>query len=175
MAIKVLVVDDSAFMRAYLRRVLESQPDMEVHTAQSGEEALAKIPELKPDVVTLDVHMPGMDGLSCLRRIMAQFPRPVLMVSSLTQRGAWQTLEALQLGAVDYIPKPQASEAVGGSAWSAERLAWAGDRSLWAAELVEKVRAAAKARLLTGRFRSSVASASATAVPSGRPPGQPRG
>lgn len=139
MPVKVLVVDDSAFMRAYLRRVLESQPDMEVDTARDCQEALAKIPELRPDVVTLDVHMPGMDGLTCLSRIMAQFPCPVLMVSSLTQHGAWQTLEALQLGAVDYVPKPQATGVSGGSEW--------------ATELIDKVRAASKARVWPRRPR----------------------
>lgn len=104
--IKVLVADDSAFMRTALKRMIESDPSLEVvGTAQTGLEALEKVKSLQPDVVTLDIEMPGLNGLETLKRIMAESPRPVIMVSSLTQEGAETTFEALELGAFDYLPK----------------------------------------------------------------------
>ncbi len=103
---KILVVDDSALMRKYLRQMLETQDDFEVYMARDGEDALRQIRELDPDVVTLDINMPVMDGLTCLSHIMTESPRPVVMVSSLTEKGALATFEALELGAVDYLPKP---------------------------------------------------------------------
>ena len=104
--VKVLVVDDSAFMRKAISGMLEKDPMIEVvGTARDGEEALEKIKALDPDVVTLDIEMPKMDGLTALRHIMMECPRPVIMVSSLTQEGAEATFKALELGAVDYIPK----------------------------------------------------------------------
>ncbi len=103
---KVLIVDDSALMRRYLRQILETEPDVTIETARDGEDALKRIESFDPDVVTLDINMPVMDGLTCLAHIMERFPRPVLMVSSLTEKGALATFEALELGAVDYIAKP---------------------------------------------------------------------
>lgn len=104
--IKVLVVDDSAFMRKAIRQILESDSSIEViGTARNGEDALGKLQELTPDVVTLDISMPHMDGLTCLRHIMSTHPLPVVMISSLTQEGAQETFRALELGAVDFIPK----------------------------------------------------------------------
>ncbi len=104
--IRVLVVDDSAFMRKALSKMLESDPEVQVvGTARDGLDALARVAELDPDLVTLDVEMPRMDGLEALRCIMATSPRPVLMVSSLTEEGAETTLRALDEGALDYIPK----------------------------------------------------------------------
>jgi len=104
--IRVLVVDDSAFMRKAIERMLQDAQDIQVvGTARDGLDALDKIRDLKPDIVTLDVEMPRMDGLACLKRIMADCPLPVLMVSSLTQEGATATLEALAAGALDFIPK----------------------------------------------------------------------
>lgn len=106
MTIRILVVDDSPFMRKSLQKMLEEAPDLRViATARDGVDALEKIKEHKPDIVTLDIEMPRMDGLTCLRRIMAEHPLPVLMVSSLTQEGAKATLDALSLGALDFIPK----------------------------------------------------------------------
>ncbi|HEY8393475.1 MAG TPA: chemotaxis response regulator protein-glutamate methylesterase [Thermaerobacter sp.] len=105
--IRVLVVDDSAFMRSVITRLLTADPDLEVvDTARDGLEAVEKTRALCPDVVTLDVEMPRLDGLSVLRRIMAECPCPVVMVSSLTQKGAATTVRALALGAVDFVPKP---------------------------------------------------------------------
>jgi two-component system chemotaxis response regulator CheB len=104
--IKVLVVDDSAFMRNALVSMLNSDPDIKViGIARDGFEAVSMTVSLKPDIVTLDVEMPNMDGIEALKRIMAQNPVPVLMVSSLTTEGANATLEALDLGAIDFIPK----------------------------------------------------------------------
>ena len=106
MTIRILVVDDSPFMRKSLQKMLEEAPDLKVvATARDGIDALEKLEEHKPDIVTLDIEMPRMDGLTCLRKIMATHPLPVLMVSSLTQEGAQATLDALSLGALDFIPK----------------------------------------------------------------------
>lgn len=107
MAIRVLVVDDSVFMRSMLKGALSQTPGIEViGSAQNGLEGLKKIQELKPDVVTLDVEMPGLSGLEVLERVMKECPLPVVMVSTKTQEGAKVTLDALQLGAVDYVAKP---------------------------------------------------------------------
>lgn len=104
--IHVVVVDDSAFMRKAISTMLEKDPDIKVvATGRDGEEGLELVRKHNPDVVTLDIEMPRMDGLTALRHIMMEMPRPVLMVSSLTVEGAEATLKALELGAVDFIPK----------------------------------------------------------------------
>ncbi|MBU1247931.1 MAG: chemotaxis response regulator protein-glutamate methylesterase [Proteobacteria bacterium] len=104
--IKVLVVDDSAFMRKAIATMLEKDPQIQVvGSAKNGQEGLEMIKQFNPDVVTLDIEMPIMDGLTALRHIMMESPRPVLMVSSLTTEGAESTLKAMELGAVDFIPK----------------------------------------------------------------------
>ncbi len=105
-AIRVIIVDDSAFMRKSLSMMLESDSEIRiVATARNGSEALEKIREYKPDIITLDIEMPVMDGLTALKHIMKEMPLPVLMVSSLTMEGAKSTLDAMSLGAVDFIPK----------------------------------------------------------------------
>ncbi len=105
--IRVLVVDDSAFMRKAIREILESDTEIEVvGTARNGLDALEKIPKLNPDVVTLDINMPVMDGKEALQRIMKENPIPVVIVSSLTHDEAPITMELLDLGAFDYVPKP---------------------------------------------------------------------
>lgn len=104
--INVIVIDDSAFMRKSLSMMLESDPEIKVvATARDGKEGIDKIREFRPDLVTMDIEMPGMDGLTALGIIMKEMPLPVLMVSSLTTDGAKSTLDALNLGAVDFIPK----------------------------------------------------------------------
>jgi two-component system, chemotaxis family, protein-glutamate methylesterase/glutaminase len=104
--IKVLVVDDSALVRKLFGSVLSEGSDFKVEVARNGLEALAQLEAFRPDVITLDVQMPQMDGLQCLDRIMVQRPCPVVMVSTVTAEGAEATLEALRLGAVDFVPKP---------------------------------------------------------------------
>jgi two-component system chemotaxis response regulator CheB len=105
--IRVLVVDDSLFLRRTLPRLLEADPEIEViGTAENGQEAIQMVKDLQPDVVTLDILMPVMDGLTALKHIMRENPVPVLIVSSVTQKGATTTLEALSLGAVDFVTKP---------------------------------------------------------------------
>lgn len=141
--IKVLVVDDSALVRKLFSRVLAEDSTFSVQVARNGLEALAQLDAFQPDVITLDVQMPQMDGLRCLDRIMVQRPCPVVMVSAVTAEGAAATLEALRLGAVDFVPKP------------------AGAVSLRMQEfgptLKEKVRTAAGARLpATHRLRERV-------------------
>ncbi len=104
--IKVLIVDDSAFIRKALEMMVNEDPEMTVvGTAKNGKEGVEMAMELKPDVVTLDVEMPIMNGLEALEEIMKKSPRPVLMISSLTESGAEVTIKALELGAVDFIPK----------------------------------------------------------------------
>src|SRR5690242_17932240 len=105
--IRALVVDDSALIRQLLVQILSSDPRIEVvGTASDPFIAIDKIQSLKPDVMTLDVEMPRMDGLTFLEKLMRSCPMPVVMVSSLTQVGYEVTLRALELGAVDFFPKP---------------------------------------------------------------------
>jgi len=104
--IKLLIVDDSALMRRQLTTVFQAAGDFDIHQARNGQEAVRENREFEPDVVTLDINMPEMDGLTALSLIMAERPVAVVMVSSLTAQGALATFEALNLGAVDFIPKP---------------------------------------------------------------------
>ena len=131
--IKLLVVDDSALVRKLLGQVFGGEPDFEVRFARNGLEALELLKPFAPDVITLDIHMPQMDGLACLDRIMIERPCPVVMVSSLTAEGAEATLEAFRLGAVDFVPKPEGTVSLHIDAL--------------APELIAKVRGAAGAKL----------------------------
>ncbi|MEI7429794.1 MAG: chemotaxis response regulator protein-glutamate methylesterase [Betaproteobacteria bacterium] len=134
MKIRVLVVDDSALMRGLLTQMIEQSPDMEVvGAAPDAPAARELIKELDPDVLTLDVNMPKMDGLEFLERLMRLRPMPVVMVSSYTEAGSEATLRALELGAVEFIGKPRADN----------------QKALedYAEELADKIRAAKNARL----------------------------
>lgn len=134
MAVKVLIVDDSATARAVLKEILSAAPGIEVvGVAPDAYVARDKMIQLKPDVVCLDVEMPRMDGITFLRKLMQHFPTPVVMVSSLTKKGAQVTLDALAAGAIDFVAKPHSNIYDGASQIQAE--------------LVEKVRAAAKANV----------------------------
>jgi two-component system chemotaxis response regulator CheB len=106
MAVKVLVVDDSGFFRRRVSEILSADPGIQVvGTATNGREAIDQALALKPDVITMDYEMPTMDGITAVRHIMQRCPTPVLMFSSLTHEGARVTLDALDAGAVDYLPK----------------------------------------------------------------------
>src|SRR5579885_1625801 len=130
--IRVLIVDDSALVRTLLTDILEAAPGIEVvGVAADAHAAREKIKQLNPDVLTLDVEMPKMDGITFLRNLMRLRPMPVVMVSSLTERGADVTLDALALGAVDYLSKP--------------KIDLAATLADYADELIEKVRTAARA------------------------------
>lgn len=119
--VRVLIVDDSALVRQILTNGLSMDPGIEVvGTATDPYAARDKIVELKPDVLTLDVEMPRMDGVEFLRRLMPQYPIPVVMVSSLTQKGKQITLESLEAGAVDFVSKPTTNMAQGLTAMMAE-------------------------------------------------------
>ncbi|HEY4407614.1 MAG TPA: chemotaxis-specific protein-glutamate methyltransferase CheB [Xanthobacteraceae bacterium] len=131
--IRLLVADDSALMRKMLQGVFQDEGDFDIRLARNGVEALELVRSFDPQVVTLDVQMPGMDGLTCLGQIMIEAPRPVVMISSLTEAGAVATLEAMELGAIDFVAKPSGTVSL-----EIDRL-----RPI----LVEKVRAAAQARI----------------------------
>jgi len=106
MAIKVLVVDDSSFFRRRVSEIINSEARLEViDVATNGKEAVEKALKIKPDVITMDIEMPVMDGITAVREIMAKCPIPILMFSSLTHDGAKATLDALDAGALDFLPK----------------------------------------------------------------------
>ncbi|MEM0906495.1 MAG: chemotaxis-specific protein-glutamate methyltransferase CheB [Pseudomonadota bacterium] len=137
MTIKVLVVDDSALMRKKLRAMLEDEDDFSVETARDGLDALEKVASFQPDVVTLDINMPQMDGITCLDTIMERQPLPVVMVSSLTREGAAITMKAIEHGAVGFVEKP------GGTI--------SRNIGLVRAELVDTIRAASRAHVRARR------------------------
>ncbi len=151
--IKLLIVDDSALMRRQLTALFESEPDFQIRVARNGREAVAENASWAPDVVTLDINMPEMDGLTALSMIMVERPVAVVMVSSLTEKGALATFEALNLGAVDYIVKPGGTISL-----SIDAIREA---------VVKKVRVAAKARLKPVRraARNSGAAVDGASVP----------
>jgi two-component system chemotaxis response regulator CheB len=153
--VRVLIVDDSATIRRLLRMILERDPEIEI-VGEAPEPAVARqmIKELQPDVLTLDVEMPNMSGLEFLEKLMRLRPMPVVMVSTLTQRGADTTLQALELGAVDYFAKPT------------ENVAQALESR--ASDLTQKVKAAARARVRPPTPRHEGVRMSRPFVPSGR-------
>jgi two-component system chemotaxis response regulator CheB len=154
--IKVLIVDDSALMRQMLTELIERYDDLKVvGSAQDPYVAREKIKALNPDVLTLDVEMPRMDGLTFLERLMRLHPMPVVMVSSLTEKNAQTTLRALELGAVDFVTKPTAN--------TQESLARYGDT------IAEKLRAAARAGVPRARSETRKLPVSPKAAPAIRP------
>ncbi|WIJ25842.1 chemotaxis-specific protein-glutamate methyltransferase CheB [Devosia sp. RR2S18] len=160
--IRLLIAEDSALMRKLLSGIFKGAGDFDIAVARDGLETLEQIISFRPDVVTLDINMPKLDGLACLDRIMLEHPVPVVMVSALTEDGAEETLTALQMGAVDFIAKPE-----GAVSLHMDRLA---------GDLLAKVRAAAavqlpRARRLAERMR--LRNASAVSVPAALRAGPP--
>jgi len=157
MSIKVLVVDDSALIREVLSRMLARDGDITVvGTATDPMDAREKIKALNPDVVTLDIEMPNMNGLQFLDRLMRLRPTPVVMVSTLTKKGASETLLALELGAVDFVAKPSAE--------------FEGGIEVFGANLRDKIRAAAKSDVRgrsTSRVETPKAAVKTAAAPAG--------
>lgn len=151
---KVLVVDDSALMRRLLTGVLKDA-GFDVIVARNGVEGVQQLTEAKPDVVTLDINMPEMDGLTALSLMMQARPTPVVMVSSLTEKGAMATFEALALGAVDFIAKPGGTISL-----SVDDISQ---------QLVDKVRAAARARMRGGLIGKAPAPAGTPSGPAPAP------
>lgn len=134
MTINVLVVDDSALIRRLLTEIIEQAPDMTcVGAAKDAYVARDMVNRLTPDVITLDIEMPGVDGLTFLEKLMRARPTPVVMISTLTERGAEATMRALELGAVDFLPKPKLGVVDGVQAY--------------ATEICDKIRAAATAKV----------------------------
>ena len=146
--IRVLIVDDSAAMRQLLTQILQSDPGIEVvGTASDPYFARDKIRALNPDVLTLDVEMPRMDGITFLEKLMHGHPMPVVMVSSLTQQGCDITLRALEIGAIDFFPKPT-MDTLNGVAGGAQ-------------QIIEKVKTAARARVQPRKTGTSLSPAPA--------------
>ena len=156
--IRVIVVDDSALVRSLLAEIINRQPDMEcIGTANDPLIAREMIRELNPDVITLDVEMPRMDGIDFLGRLMRLRPMPVVMISTLTERGAEVTMKALELGAVDFVSKP--------------RVGLANGLNELATQIVDKIRVAAVAQVRRAAprpvtpVRSAMGTASVAAAP----------
>jgi len=136
--IKVLVVDDSAFMRVMVKDILERGGIDVLDTARDGYEAVNKADKLMPDVITMDVDMPKVDGIAAVKEIMEKNPRPIIMLSALTTKAASETFKALRYGAIDFIPKPSSSY----------------DIKKIEKELIDKVIAATRIEMSTLRLRS---------------------
>jgi two-component system, chemotaxis family, protein-glutamate methylesterase/glutaminase len=148
--VRVMVVDDSAVMRKLISNLLARDGEIEVvATAIDGDFALSKIEQLKPDVVTLDLDMPRMDGLTTLDHIVARYRLPVVMLSSFTERGAAATMQALEKGAVDFVCKPKAAAQIGDLA----------------DELISKVKAAARSDVAALNLRLGSAASKQTKPP----------
>jgi two-component system chemotaxis response regulator CheB len=164
--IRVLIADDSALMRKLLSAIFAAAGDFEIAVARDGVEALAQVARFRPDVMTLDINMPRLDGLACLDRIMLEHPVPVVMVSALTEDGADETLTALAMGAVDFIAKPEGAVSL--------------HMHALAEELVAKVRAAAavqlpRSRRLAERMRLRRGAPAEPAPPARRRPAKETG
>ncbi len=160
--IRVLIVDDSAFMRKVLQSILTADPDLEVcGEARDGREAVAQSDALTPDVITMDINMPHMDGLQATELIMSQKPRPIVIVSSESRDGADITLKALELGAIDFVAKPSSGVDL--------------DMNSVRAELTKKLKMAAKVRVVRTAVRSKLQQEIATSAPRIEPaPAPPR-
>jgi two-component system chemotaxis response regulator CheB len=165
--IRVLVVDDSAFMCKVLQEIINSDPQLEVAgQARDGRDAVALAESLRPDVITMDINMPHVDGLQATEMIMSQHPRPIVIVSSESREGASGTLRALELGAIDFVPKPSSGIDL--------------DMRSVRDELTRKLKMAAKVRVVRTATRVKTTAVSAPAPANGKartpaPPAPPNG
>ena len=141
--IRVLVVDDSAFMCKVLQEIINSDPQLEVvGQGRDGRDGVALAESLRPDVITMDINMPHVDGLQATELIMTQHPRPIVIVSSESREGAASTLKALELGAIDFVPKPSSGIDL--------------DMKTVREELTRKLKLAAKVRVVRTATRSKI-------------------
>jgi two-component system, chemotaxis family, protein-glutamate methylesterase/glutaminase len=153
--IRVLVVDDSAFMCKVLQEIINSDPQLEVAgQARDGRDAVALAESLRPDVITMDINMPHVDGLQATEMIMSQHPRPIVIVSSESREGASGTLRALELGAIDFVPKPSSGIDL--------------DMRSVRDELTRKLKMAAKVRVVRTATRVKTTAVSAPALGNGK-------
>lgn len=154
--IRVLIVDDSAFMRKVLQSIVTADPQLEVvGEARDGREAVSKAEQLKPDVITMDINMPHVDGLQATEMIMSSNPRPILVVSSESREGADVTLKALELGAIDFVAKPSSGIDL--------------DMNSVRDELSRKLKMAAKVRVVRTAVRSKLQQDIASSAPRTEP------
>lgn len=161
--IRVLLVDDSSFMRKVLQTIISADPQMEVvGQAKDGNEAIAMAQTLKPDVITMDINMPHLDGLQATEQIMTQNPRPIVIVSSETRDGAASTLVALELGAIDFVSKPSSGIDLDMNSVGAEL-----NRKLKMASKVHVVRNASRRKPPTEHPRRSAPAPGRTSLPEG--------
>lgn len=154
--IRVLIVDDSAFMRKVLLSIISADPTMEVvGEARDGRDGVAQAEQLKPDVITMDINMPHMDGLQATEAIMSQNPRPIVIVSSESREGADVTLKALELGAIDFVAKPSGGIDL--------------DMNTVRDELVRKIRMSSKVRVVRTAVRTKLGAEIANSAPRTEP------
>src|SRR5437660_3883230 len=157
--IRVLIVDDSAFMRKVLHSIISSDPQLEVvGEARDGRDAVAQSESLKPDVITMDINMPHVDGLQATELIMSSNPRPIVIVSSESRDGADITLKALELGAIDFVAKPSSGIDL--------------DMNSVREELGRKLRMASKVRVVRTAVRSKLQHDIAASAPRTEPAAQ---
>src|SRR3954466_9647083 len=154
--IRVLIVDDSAFMRKVLQSIISADPSMEVcGEARDGKDAVEKTEQLNPDVLTMDINMPHVDGLQATEIIMSKQPKPIVIVSSESRDGADITLKALELGAIDFVAKPSSGIDL--------------DMNSVRDELVRKLKLASKVRVIRTAVRSKLQTEIATSAPRTEP------